>query len=807
MNTLLQDFRYGLRTLAKSPGFTAVAVLTLALGIGTNAAVLSVADTVLLRPYPYEEPERLAVVRMVNAELGTDDTPVAYADFVDLTERNRVFEGLAAVSYGRFNVAGVDSPIRVRGVHVSANLFSLVGTDTLHGRTFLPEEDRPGGERVAVLSERLWRRSFDADPHIVGRPVRIDGEPRTVVGVVSSKSQLPAPNDAEVFLPIALNPAETARDDYRYFVIGRLKSGVPVEKAGTEIAGIARQIAQEHPDLKENWSARVVSLRESRTGEDRPALLIGLASAAFVLLIACVNVANLLLQRGISRQRDLAVRTALGASRYRLMRQLLVEGLLLALTAAAVGFLLAEWLVRLVASMMPPDDLPPYMNNFGIDGRGLVYLIAIAVATVFIFGMMPALRSSRPNLTEAFGGSGTRSVGGVGRQRLRNALLVVEVVLSMILLVVSGLLVQSLFNLFQADPGFETEKTLTAELAPPAAQYGEEFQRSAFYRDVLERVRAMAGIEAVGLGSNLPFGAWNGTSVALEGERAEVQENNPRLGVQRVGGDYFQAIGQPVSAGRVFNVTDGMDSTRVAILNERAARTLWPNVSPLGKRLQLLDFEDEDFWVTVVGVARDVRRRGLEDTTSLDLYLPAEQAGWTDMMLFARASSDPLTLAADLRNVVQSVDRNLPVDNLKTLGQIVDESFTLQRISGVMCGIFAVFALLMASIGMYGTMAYSVSQRTHEIGIRMALGAQRRDVIRLVVRQMLIIAAAGVSIGLIGAFAMTRIMSSLLFGVGAGDLLTFGAVAFLLIGIALLASYLPARKASRVPPIIALRTE
>jgi predicted permease len=798
------DLRYGLRTLMKSPGFTIVAVLTLALGIGTNAAFFSILDAVLLRPYPYKDPERLGVVRMVNAEGGADDVPLAYPDYVNLRARNSSFEDLAAITYSRVNITGGDRPVRVRGVRVSANLFPILGTETVLGRTFLPEEERPGAGQVAVLSELFWRTYFEADPGIVGRTVRIDGEPRTVVGVVASQTQLPAPNDAQIFLPLALDPATAPRDELNSFVIGRLKPNVTLERAGTEAGEIVSQSAREHPD-RVGWSARAISLRESRTGEDRPFLLIGLASACFVLLIACANVANLLLQRGAVRQRDLAVRMALGASRWQLVRQLLAESVLLALLAAGAGLLLSQWMLRLTVSLMPADDLPPYMNNFSLDVRGLIYLLGISIVTVLISGLIPTLRVSRISLTESLGGSGTKSSGGV-RQPLRSALVVAEISLSMVLLIVAGLLVTSFRNMLQVDFGFDRENTLALEVAVPESEYPQESQRAALYRDVMDAVRAVPGVTGVGTGDNLPFGGWRGTTVLVEGQAATAQENNPRLGMQVIAGDYFESLGQPLVAGREFAEQDDGDALRVAILNRRAVQAFWPHESPLGKRIQLAEL-DPGSWFTVVGVVGDIKRRGLDDNRSLDVYLPAAQVGWGDMRVFMRTRSAPLSMVSTLRSTVGKVAPNLPVDDIRPLGTIIEEEFTAQRISGTLSGLFAAFALLMAMVGIYGAISYSVSQRTHEIGIRMALGARRSDIIRLVVGQVLVLALIGIVLGLGGAFALSRVMSALLFGVSAGDLAIFTGVALLLVGIALLASYVPAQRASRVHPVASLRAE
>jgi putative ABC transport system permease protein len=806
MGNLWKDLRYGLRALMRAPGFTAVAALTLALGISTNTTAFSVIDAVLFRPYPYKQPEQLAVVRLFSSKYGFDGAPLSYPDFAAYKAKLRSFQGLSAIGYRSMNVGQGDAAVRVRGVLINSDLFQLVGSRIVRGRSFLAEEDRPGGERVAVLSEAFWKNRLGGDPKIVGRAIQVDGEPRTVVGIVASDSQFPAANDASVFIPIALDASREAWEKFLYFALGRLKPGVSLAAANAEIKQASQQVADEHPAERKGWTARAITLRESRTGQDRPMLMIGLGCAAFVLLIACVNVANLLLQRGATKQRELAVRTALGASRSQVLRQLMTESVLLALLGAAAGLLFAHWLLRLTVRLIPPQDLPPYLNNFALNGRTLLYLLGVTVFTVLAFGLFPSIKSSTANLKETLSEGGQGSEGSVRRQSLRNLLVIVEVGLSMVLLVVCGLLIGSLFKMVNADPGIDRYQTLIVDLPLPESRYTADFQRAAFYRKVLDRARVIPGIQFASLADNLPFGAWGGTRVELEGAAASAQAEIPPVGLQTVTESYFETLGQTLVAGRAIEKRDTEATAQpVVVLNARTAKKLFPDRDPLGQRLKLVAVGDAGTWVTVVGVTENIRRRGLADDTSLEAYVPAGRLGWPGMALLAHVPGDPLAVLPAVRKAVQAEDSTLAVVDARTLDRVISDSFTVQRVASIICGVFGLFALLMAAVGMYGSLSYTVQQRQREIGIRMALGAQNRDVVSLVVGQILKLVGIGLLIGVVGAFAATKLMASLLFGVGASDLLTVLAIAVLLTLIGLLASWIPARRASAVPPVITLR--
>lgn len=804
MKSLLQEVRFALRALIMSPGFTVVAVVTLALGIGTNTAFFSILDAVLLRPYPYEDADRLVVVRLANQQAGTDSVPLAFGDFVDIEERARSYEGLAAVRFQRMTIATEDTPWRVRGATVSHDLIEVVRSKLILGRSFSPEEDSPGGPKVAILSERLWRSRFDNDPGIVGRQIRIDGTPTSVIGVVEEATQLPAANDAEVFIPIALGPNETSRHFYRYFVVGRLSPNVDLATADAEAALIGSQIERENPELRTGWSARVISLRESRTGNDRPVLLLGLAAVFFVLLIACANVGSLLLQRGVARQRVIAVRAALGASRLRLLSQLLLESVLLAVAAAALGLLVAKWLINVTVSLLPPDDLPSYMSGFDLDLRGVIYILFVTSMAVLVVGLVPALKTSRPNLNTWLADAGGRS-GGAGRGgRGRRLLLLAEISLSVVLVVVAGLLFSSFRTFLQLDPGFDRSVTVV-ELPLPETRYPDAATRGALYKRVITEAENVAGIESIAAAAELPFGGWAGTAMIRTNEDESTRNRTALFGIQRTYGAYFQTIGQPLLAGRDFSTQDDAQSVPVAIISERGAQRFFPNANAVGELVKFPEISG-DTWVSIVGVVATTKRRGLTNDTSLEVYVPVEQTGWPEMDLLIKSRAG-VNVVGGARELIRGIDSELTTDQTQTLGEIVDRSLAMQKVSSSLAGIFAIFALLMAAVGMYGVIAYSVSQRTQEIGVRIAMGARSRDVFKLVIGQMLVISLVGSVLGLVGAAALSRLMASLLYGFQLNDLAIFALGVVLAIVIALVSSFFPARRASRIDPISALRVE
>jgi putative ABC transport system permease protein len=801
MKDFLQDLRYGLKNLWRSPGFAAVAVLTLGLGIGTNAAIFSIVDTVLFRSYPYADSEQLVMLRMVNNYRGGDETRVSYPDFVDIRNRNKSFQDVAAALFTSFNLSGGEEPIRVRGAKVSPNVFSLVGCRPLLGRTFLPGEGGPGGVKIAVLSDTVWQRSFGGDRSLIGKTIKLDGEAYTLVGIVPSTTQWPDVTDTEIFVPIDVAPSAADRTARTHMVLARLKSNVSLAQARGDLNALALQLAAENPESNEKWTYLALPLREFRTREDRSLLLFAQGAVAFVLLIACMNVANLLLQRFTIRNREISLRAALGAGRGRLVRQLVTEAVPLALLGAAVGALLAQWLLQLIVSMLPPDELPIYLRHFSMNFRVLGFLLLISIFTVLFFGLVPALRFSSPRLTAAMS-EGGRTVGGRNRQRLSRLLVIAEIGLSLILLIAAGLMIKSFQQLLRVDTGFKPDGLIAVEMSLPETQYAEPQKRVQFYRELLDRTRSLPGVENAAAGTQLPFGGWNGSDLTLEGQTEKDAKENPAIGVQLVMGSYFQTVGLPVLKGRIFGPQDETGSPNVVIVNRNFAHRIWADENPIGKRIQLTVAEGS--WLTVVGVVGDVMRRGLNEPLALDAYLPYAQVQKRSMVLLARAAGSPTNLLGSLRARIQTMDPNLPISILD-VRKVVSDSVSVQRVASMLFGLFGGLALLLATIGLYGVMSYSVSQRTHEIGVRMALGGSARNVLGLVVKQSLRLVGAGVLLGLLGAFALTMLMSNLLYDVSATDPAILLGVTALMISIALLASYVPARRATIVNPMAALR--
>ena len=807
MKNIWHDIRYGSRMLWRSRGFTAVAVLTLGLGIGANAAIFSVINSVLLNPYPYKDPDRLLVLRMANMKRGISDLNVSYADYTHFKERNKVFEDIALISTRRFNLSGTGEQALVNGAAVSAGIFNIIGGQALLGRTFAAEQDRPGGEKVVVLGQGLWRRSFGADEKIVGQSIRIDGTPHTVVGVVAPGAQYPDTSEAELFVPLAIDPAQAPRTR-SFFALARLKGGVSVEGAREDMNNIARQLGQEFPETNQNWGVQSLPLRDYRTKDAWTPLLILFGAVALVLLIACVNVANLLLQRGAARQQEMAVRTALGASPGRLIQQLLTESMLIALLASVVGLALSRGILNLVVSLIPSDELPDYLNNFALEPKVLVYLLVISVVTVLLFGLLPALRMVRPNLSETLKEAGRSPAGGRQRQRLRKILVVSEVALSLMLLIAAGLMVRSFQRLQNIDQGFDLKNTLAVEISLPESNYKEAQARPAFYQKALENIQGLPQVKHVGAGTQLPVGDWSKTVFSVEGQSADEQKSNPQVDIQIAAGDYFKTMGLSVVKGREFNGQDIASAPPVVVVNESVARRFWPQQDAVGKRVKVGTAKDKDkeTWFTVVGVVSNTKRALTNPNSSLEVYAPYAQRGKSDMAIFVQTQTDPLDLVAAVRRELQGIDPNVAA-NFRTLHTVVKDSFWAQRLLSSLFGLFAIIALSLTAVGIYSTVAYSVAQRTHEIGVRMALGAPPRNILSLVLRQGMTLAVIGIVIGVGGALALNRVLTSLLFGLSSTDTVTFIAVSSLLAAIVLLATFIPARVATKIEPAIALRNQ
>jgi putative ABC transport system permease protein len=820
MTTFLRDVSYGLRVLLKSPGFTAVTVLALALGVGANTAIFSLVNAVLLRGLPYEGGERLVTLYMSDDPVNPPAGPFSYPNLVDFRDQSQTLEYVA----GYQNIGTVltpaagEEPERVRGTQAMADLFPMLGARAAHGRVFTRDEDKEGAAQVVVLSDGLWRRRFNADPSIVGREIRMGlaGQPVTVVGVMEPGFKFPpdSPNAVDYYAPFVpanmrANPAGMkTRDSVFIPTVAKVKAGVTSEQVAAELNTIAARLAAQYPAEATRLRARAVPLHEDLVGQVRPALFVLLAAVGLVLLIACANVANLLLARAASRGREMAIRTALGASRARVIRQLLTESVLLALAGGAAGLLLATWGVDLIVKLSP--ERVPRLAETKVDAAVLLFTFGVSVLTGLIFGLAPALQASKTDLTEALKEGGRGGTAGARRARLRGLLVVAEVAISLVLLVGAGLLMKSFLRLVSADPGYSPERVLALTVALNTQQFKTPESRAGFYRAAIERLKGLPGVEAAGATRLLPLGnsdIFNSFNIAGRPPFAPGSRNSARN--YTVSAEYFRVLGVPLKRGRVFDETDGKDSQPVVIINEALARKYFPGEEALGQHLV---FDGPDNPPTpprqIVGVVGNVRFEGFAAPEAEEFYVPFEQAPSSVMEVVVRASGpDAAALAQGVRAALRETDPNLLIWETRTMDELVGRSVAPQKFNVALLGLFAALALLLATVGIYGVMSYTVTQRTHEIGVRMALGARAADVLRTVVGQGLRLALIGVAVGLALAFALTRLLSSLLYGVTATDPAVFALVPVLLLIVALLACYLPARRAMKVDPMEALRYE
>jgi putative ABC transport system permease protein len=799
---MIQDIRYGVRMLMKHPGFTVIAVLTLALGIGANTAIFSVVNAVLLRPLPFAEPEQLV---WLGGWLGNDkEQGVTPADFLDYREQSQNFAQLAASVSDSvpMNLSGSGEPERLKGALVTANYLDVFGVKPALGRTFVAEEGQEGGERVVVLSYGLWQRRFGADPAIVNQTITLDKRKLTVVGVMSLQFQYPP--GVELWQPFSFpaSPQSAFRSRELHFLrpVAKLKPGVTLAQAQAEVETIARRLQTLYPKTNANQRLFLMPLQERVVGNIRLTLMVLLGAVGCVLLIACANVANLLLARATSRQKEMAVRVALGASRGRVVRQLLTESLTLALAGGVGGVLLARWSVKLLVALSA--NYLPRADEVQINAPVFGFTLAIALLTGLLFGLVPALQSARLDLTEALKEGGRGAGGGVQRHRTLSWLVVGEVAMATVLLVSAGLLINSFVRLQQVSPGFDEKNLLTVRIDLPNP-FAQPEKKAIFFEQVQQRVAALPGVEAVGLVTELPLARQSADfGFTIEGRPAPLAGQGPHADFRNVNHDYFRAMRIPLRRGRTFTEAEVHDNAKVGLISEVLAERFFAGEDPLGQRLRM-NWGGEPY--EIIGIVGDVRHRGLDGGLVQTIYFPSLRLGYANLVI--RTATDPVSLAAAVRKEVTAIDPNQPVANVKTMDQWVAESVAQPRFRTLLLGVFSAVALLLSVVGIYGVLSYAVTERTHELGIRLALGARAQDVLKLVVKQGMRLALGGVALGLVASFALTRLMEGLLFGVRASDPLTFLAITLLLTSVALVACFVPARRAAKVDPLVALRHE
>ena len=801
MNTLWQDLRYGARMLLKQPGFTLVAVITLALGIGANTAIFSVVNAVLLRPLPFKESERLVMVWNRGAEAaGGDRTPLCVADLLDWRAQNRSFEGIGALQNGSFNYTGGDVPEQVRGASVTANFFSLLGVGVQLGRDFQSSDEQVGAQRVVLLSDHFWRTHFGADRQVVGRNINLSGVSTSIIGVMPPNLNFPN-GDVELWRAMQLEPP-TRRGPYFLTGVARLKPGVPIEQARAN----AKTMMTSSFEVGKNFNFNILSVNDYIVGDVRPALVALLVAVTLVLLIAAVNVANLTLVRAASRVKEISIRTALGASRGRIVRRLLTESLLLAIAGGTLGTLCALWGISLLVKLAP-ENLPR-LDQIRIDGFVLGWTALVSLLTGVAFGLAPAWQSSRLNLNEALRDGGRSTTESPGKRRWRNLFVITELALAVMLLTGAGLLIKSLWRLQQVDLGINPERVLTMQLALRGERYAKQPQVRDFYSHLIEQTRSLPGVRAAAVSNSLPPDDNEFSSgFTIQGRSASANKE-PRIAYfTKVSPEYFQALGIALRGGRFFTNADSADAPQVALINETFQRRFFIGEDPIGKRLNLGSDKEPD-WYQIVGVAGDVKYNGVADDVQPAIYLAAQQAPmWGLSLVIKTEFADPLSLTTAVRNEIRKLDPQLPVTRVSTMEQRSSSAIAQPRFRTMLIAMFAGLALILACIGIYGVISYSVTQRTHEIGIRMALGARKGDVLGMVIKQSLVLAVTGVALGLMASFALTKLMRGLLYGVKATDPATFVTTALLLAVTALLASYIPARRATKVDPLVALRYE
>lgn len=801
METFIKEVRYAIRSLAKRPGFVITALITLALGIGANTAIFSVVNAVLLRPLAYRNPEQLVTV------LHDGSSPVAPANFLDWKQQSQSFESLAAAQWWEPNLSGTDQPEHLRGLQMTDPMFRLLGVDPIIGRTFTDGEDQPGREHVAVLSNRLWHRRFGANPNVIGQQITLDGESFTVIGVMPPEFQF-APfwaTNAEIWSPLNLAARRNDRGGQSLRIFGRLKPTVSSAQAQIEMDTINRRLEQQYPDHNKGLTVSVVPLLEQTVGKTRPALLMLLAAVGFVLLIACANVANLMMARATARKKEIALKAVLGATRGRIASQLLTESLLLALSGGALGLLLAIVGVKALVRLGPATL--PRLQTIGLDSSVLGFTFVVSVVTGILFGLAPILQIRKANFSESLNESARGSTSGKHHYRVRRLLVVAEMSLAVMLLIGGGLMVRSFLRLRAIDPGFDSGHLLTMTIPLAGSKHSDGPARAAFFDQILPAIKALPGVESASAINHLPIGGDQWTlGFTIEGQSAPSPGQGPAAVYRIVRPDYFRTMGETLLKGRDFNADDKQAAPGVVIVNEALARRYWPNDDPLGKRLKVN--ADDSGWREIVGIVKDAKQRDWISAAKPELYLPHQQSlAPRSLTLVVRTSPEPTVMTRAIQNEIWAVDKGLPVFEIRSMDDVISEALGPQLFNTLLLGIFGWIALTLATVGIYGVINNMVVSRTHEIGIRMALGARATDVLRMIVGQGMTLTAIGIAIGIAGSLFISQLLAGLLYGVSTTDAATFLSIPLLLAAVALMACYLPARRATRVDPMVALRND